>query len=234
MTVANDGREAVALWGKSTFDVVLMDVQMPEMNGLDATAAIRAREPAGARRVPIVAMTAHAMASDRDQCLAAGMDAYVSKPVRAGDLFATIERVAAQAEGGTTAPQPAAPVPATADLFDAATLIANFGGSRELVSEVIGVFLADSESLVAATRLAAERQDAAALAGAAHALKGSIGLFSRGQPFEVARRIELKARDGDLSQSADEAAELEAAVALLGRELRALAETLRRVDQPSP
>jgi CheY-like chemotaxis protein len=212
-----------------------MDVQMPEMNGLDATAAIRAREPAGARRVPIVAMTAHAMASDRDQCLAAGMDAYVSKPVRAGDLFATLERVVLPVDGGEALPSPVPQRPEPASgVLESATLIENFGGSRELVGEVIGVFLADSEALVAATKTAAERQDAAALAGAAHALKGSIGLFSRGHPFELARRIELEAREGDLAGSIEHVAELEAAVARLGRELRALTETLGGVNQAAP
>jgi CheY-like chemotaxis protein len=224
----------VSLSGQSAFDVVLMDVQMPEMNGLDATAAIRARESAANRRVPIVAMTAHAMASDREQCLTAGMDAYVSKPVRARDLFATIEQVTAPAVGDAP-PSPAVPLEsAPADLFDVATLTENFGGSRELVGEVIDVFLADSDSLMASSRLAAERRDASALAGAAHAVKGSIGLFSRGRPFELARQIELKARAGDLSQADADVGELEAALSLLGRELRALRETLPRASRPSP
>ena len=234
VTVANDGREAVSLSGQSAFDVVLMDVQMPEMNGLDATAAIRARESAATRRVPIVAMTAHAMASDREQCLTAGMDAYVSKPVRARDLFATIEQVTAPAVADAP-PSPAPPSEsAPADLFDVATLTENFGGSRELVGEVIDVFLADSDSLMASNRLAAERCDASALARAAHAVKGSIGLFSRGRPFELARQIELKARAGDLSQADADVGELEAALTLLGRELRELRETLPRASRPSP
>ena len=110
----------------------------------------------------------------------------------------------------------------------------NFGGSRELVGEVIDVFLADSDSLMASSRLAAERRDASALAGAAHAVKGSIGLFSRGRPFELARQIELKARAGDLSQADADVGELEAALTLLGRELRALRETLPRASRPSP
>jgi PAS domain S-box-containing protein len=96
VTVAPDGRAAVALVGSAAFDVVLMDVQMPEMDGLEATAAIRAGEDDGTRpRLPIVAMTAHAMTGDRERCLAAGMDAYVSKPVRRAELLAVLDRVCA-------------------------------------------------------------------------------------------------------------------------------------------
>jgi PAS domain S-box-containing protein len=228
VTVANDGREAVDLSARSDFDVILMDVQMPEMNGLDATAAIRQRERGGPRHVPIIAMTAHAMAGDRDQCLAAGMDAYVSKPLRAGDLFDAVERMSASLAGDAgPSPRPEAPGPAAGDSLDAGTLIANFGGGRDLVAEVIDVFLADSEGMAAALRRAIESRDDGAAAGAAHALKGSIGLFSRGRSFELARQIELKARAGDLSHAPEAVAELEGAVASLGRELRALRESLR-------
>ena len=93
--VVGNGKEAVAALEAEAFDVVLMDVQMPEMDGLEATAAIRAREKASGERVPIVALTAHAMKGDREQCMAVGMDGYVSKPLQPGELFDTIERLAA-------------------------------------------------------------------------------------------------------------------------------------------
>jgi CheY-like chemotaxis protein len=94
ITAAN-GQEAVLAMEHHRFDLVLMDVQMPLMDGLDATRAIRRHERAMGRHTPIVAMTAHAMQGDRDECLAAGMDDYVSKPVQSALLFATIERVLA-------------------------------------------------------------------------------------------------------------------------------------------
>jgi CheY-like chemotaxis protein len=83
----------VEVWGKQPFDLILMHVQMPEMDGFEATAGIRGQEKSGGECIPIIAMTAHAMVGDRERCLAAGMDDYVSKPINVTDLFAAIERV---------------------------------------------------------------------------------------------------------------------------------------------
>jgi two-component system sensor histidine kinase/response regulator len=104
VTVAGDGRAAVAALEKQSFDLVLMDVQMPEMDGFQATAAIRAKEQPGGRRQPIIAMTAHALKGDQDRCIAAGMDGYVSKPIRTADLFAAIEAAVGTAK--PSAPEP--------------------------------------------------------------------------------------------------------------------------------
>jgi two-component system sensor histidine kinase/response regulator len=93
VTIANNGREAVALSADETFDVLLMDVQMPEMDGFEAAAAIRARELTTGRHLPIIALTAHAMKGDRERCLEAGMDDYLSKPVRADELSTTLKRI---------------------------------------------------------------------------------------------------------------------------------------------
>jgi CheY-like chemotaxis protein len=95
VTVASNGREAIAALESRPFDLVLMDVQMPEMDGLEATAMIRAREKQTGVHVPIVAMTAHALKGDRERCLAAGMDDYVSKPIRVRELLETLERLLA-------------------------------------------------------------------------------------------------------------------------------------------
>ena len=92
VTQAEDGRIGVEKWSEGTFDIVLMDVQMPEMDGFQATAEIRRLEALQGRRTPIVAMTAHAMSGDRERCLAAGMDDYVTKPVRAESLYEVIGR----------------------------------------------------------------------------------------------------------------------------------------------
>jgi CheY-like chemotaxis protein len=91
VVVAATGKQAVDLWEAGNFDLILMDVQMPEMDGFDATHMIRKREKISGKHVPIVAMTAHAMKGDREQCLQAGMDGYVSKPINQGELFETLE-----------------------------------------------------------------------------------------------------------------------------------------------
>jgi two-component system, sensor histidine kinase and response regulator len=96
---ANSGKKAVEAWRGQFFDLILMDVQMPEMDGLAATGAIREQEKSAAKHIPIIAMTAHAMVGDRERCLAAGMDDYVSKPISAKDLFGAIERVMPKAAG---------------------------------------------------------------------------------------------------------------------------------------
>jgi CheY-like chemotaxis protein len=100
--VASNGREALSLLDKGGFDLVLMDLQMPVMGGLDAVAAIREKERPGEARIPVIALTAHAMKGDRERCLDAGMDAYVTKPVRAAELIAVVERIAL---GGSDYPQ---------------------------------------------------------------------------------------------------------------------------------
>jgi signal transduction histidine kinase/DNA-binding response OmpR family regulator len=100
VTVVGNGREALAALKKKDFDVVLMDVQMPGMDGFEATAAIRERERAAGRHTPIIAMTAHALQGDKERCLSAGMDAYISKPVQTNELFATIEKLAGNRDAG--------------------------------------------------------------------------------------------------------------------------------------
>jgi CheY-like chemotaxis protein len=100
VTVASDGRRAVTLWGAEPFDLILMDVQMPELDGLDATREIRANEAASGKHIPIIAMTANAMAGDRELCIDAGMDGYVAKPVKKASLFSEMSRVlSARTEG---------------------------------------------------------------------------------------------------------------------------------------
>jgi CheY-like chemotaxis protein len=91
VVVVSDGRQALEALEKQKFDLVVMDVSMPEMDGFEAAAAIRAREEGTGSHIPIIAMTAHAMKGDRERCLAAGMDAYVSKPIQASELFQAVK-----------------------------------------------------------------------------------------------------------------------------------------------
>ncbi len=108
VTCANNGKEAVQLWEMNQgrqFDIVLMDVQMPEMDGLQATAYIRKRETETGRHIPIVAMTAHAMKGDRERCLEGGMDSYISKPITAAGLAQVIAQAIADLSNGALAPE---------------------------------------------------------------------------------------------------------------------------------
>ena len=100
VAVAEDGQQALACLERETFDVILMDVQMPVMDGLEATREIRRRERLSGAHAPIIAMTAHALKGDRERCLEAGMDGYLAKPVRAKELYETIEAVLAELGGG--------------------------------------------------------------------------------------------------------------------------------------
>ena len=207
--------------GGEAFDVVLMDVQMPEMGGLEATAAIRARERGTGGHIPIIALTAHVMPGDREQCLAAGMDAFVSKPLRPAELFEAIDQFYPPS-GRPEAGEPIAGTRGPAGQVDGATLLASVGGTASLLAEVVGVFLADVPSMLKRLRDAARAGDANALAAAAHAIKGAVGLFTEGDAFRSARRLEQIARAGDVSAVDAACADLEKAVAGLTGELRHL------------
>ena len=226
VTVVADGRDAVDRAAGGPFDVILMDVQMPEMSGLEATAAIRARERAEGGHVPIVALTASAMAGDREECLACGMDGYISKPLRPDELFATIDSLCAP-PGGTSgsADVPPADVDPTRAI-DLDRLLAGFDGNARLVRDVVDVFLQDAPATLERIRDAARARDARALGAAAHTLKGSAGLFAQGRAYDSARRLEQLARAGDLAGAGAACADVEADVARLMAELRELRPSL--------
>jgi len=226
VSMVSDGGQAVDAAAKQSFDLILMDVQMPGLSGFEATAAIREHEHATGRHTPIVALTARAMAGDREECLAAGMDGYVSKPLRPDELFSTIESLCASVDRTTLAPGVRGPD--TPRMVDLAVLLAGFGGRSHLVKEVMDVFLEDAPAMLTRLRDAARDRDAGQLAAAAHAIKGSAGLFSQGHAYESARRLELLARAGDLATADASCADVEADVAQLMVELRDLRAGLGR------
>ncbi|HZA36203.1 MAG TPA: response regulator [Vicinamibacterales bacterium] len=241
VTTVNNGRQAVAKAMEHAYDVILMDVQMPEMGGFEATDAIRRHEREVGGHTPIVAMTAHAMAGDRERCLASGMDAYVSKPLRADELLGTVDRVGGQVgreEPGwkgsprdethaTAAPQPtgtpgADVASASGPLIDRGALLASVGGSETLLREVVSVFLTDTPKQAAALDTAVRSRDAAAIAASAHALKGSAGLFSKAGAYDAARALEQAARQGDLAGIEVACEDVKREVARLENALRSL------------
>jgi two-component system, sensor histidine kinase and response regulator len=224
VTLVGNGTLAVERAAQEPFDLILMDVQMPEMSGIEATVAIRKQEEGTGRHLPIVALTARAMAGDREQCLAAGMDAYVSKPVKAAELFSTIDAVLA---GAPASARPAPSLETATQSVDVSGLLAGFGGRSDLVAEVIDVFLADAPVMLTRLRKAVAGTDSREVAAAAHAIKGSAGLFSQGEAFEHARALETRARAGDASDAAAACEEIEASIARLSSELRRVRDSLQ-------
>ncbi len=200
VVVANNGVQALAALEDQHFDVVLMDVQMPEMDGLEATANIRAREQTSGAHIPIIAMTAHVMQGDRERCLAAGMDAYVAKPIQADALFAALERLL-PADGPTDADS-APPVAAqTAAPFDREATLHRVDGDRELLREVVDLFREACTDLLAAIDGAIQKQDSLRLRQAAHTLKGEASNFGASATVKASLRLEMMGRDDDLTDA---------------------------------
>jgi signal transduction histidine kinase/DNA-binding response OmpR family regulator/HPt (histidine-containing phosphotransfer) domain-containing protein len=210
VTVVGDGRAALAAIAAATFDVVLMDVQMPEMDGFEATSAIRAQEAVTGGHLRIIAMTAHAMTGDRDRCLRAGMDGYVSKPLDPRLLCAVVEQE-------EIAPSSGAPA------FERASALERLGGDPVLLSEIIQLFLEDCPIRVAAIRAAIDVRDADALCREAHALKGAAGNLSALSLFETAEILEQLGRDHRFDAA-------DAACRRLADEAAHVLDTLRRSE----
>jgi CheY-like chemotaxis protein/HPt (histidine-containing phosphotransfer) domain-containing protein len=243
VTVANNGAEAVRQYAAGGFDLVLMDVQMPEMDGLEATRLIREQERNSGRHTPILAMTAHAIKGDRELCLQAGMDAYVSKPVRARALFSAIDQLVAEqapratgrqelapavAESGELAAEPNPPAPADAgetppvcsewnkDVIDWHAACGRSHLTEAQLHELAELFLNECPKLLSEIRAAAADADAARLRLAAHTLKGSAAIFDAKRAAAAAQWLEGQAASGELAGA-------DAAIAELESELRSVA-----------
>lgn len=176
--IATDGEEAVNLTKQTRYDVILMDVQMPGMNGLDATAAIRKSED-GSGRVPIIAMTAHAMRGDRDRCVAAGMDGYLSKPINAQEMLGLIESLAAGAspvsrDAPATPGRDEPPFRANAVVFDPEEARTRCFNSQDMLCEMIQYFFEEMSSMLPQMRIALEKGDLEEVGRLGHRLKGTL------------------------------------------------------------
>ncbi len=225
VTIAGSGQEALELFGSSLdereeYDLILMDVQMPGLDGLQATARIRERERGPHRRVPIIAMTAQSSESDRLRCLESGMDAYVAKPVHVPELLKMIESAVL---GGNsmnvdlTSEGPS--VEAQLQQLDESLALSRVGGDVELLKEVVELFLDDYPSTLERIKSAVAGRDATALEHHAHSLKGSVSTFGANRAFEAAFSLEKQGRSGDLSGAQEGLRLLEQALAALRPEL---------------
>jgi Amt family ammonium transporter len=209
--VANNGRQAVEAARRGEFDLVLMDCQMPEMDGFEATRALRAEEATGAvlcragGALPIIALTARAVLGDRQECLDAGMTDYVTKPINPAALFAAVgralqvatpRRLRTPAAGSATPAAPAAPreVPAP-DAVDVAQLTDRCGGDAAFVTELLGAFVENARERVAQITASIERGADADVVHAAHNLKGAAGNVSAAPLAQAVAELETAARE---------------------------------------
>lgn len=195
--IAANGHEAVQLFSAESFDLVFMDVQMPEMDGYSATAEIRKRESGCNRHVPIIAMTAHALKGDREKCLAAGMDDYLSKPAKLGEIEAAIRRTTQ--DSPTACPEGSSQEPQvdSAGLWDRTEALDRVGGDESLLNELIEVFFADYPMLASRLTDALARGDIASLREPAHTLKGSLSYLGVPGTARLAQKIESASKEDD-------------------------------------
>ncbi len=209
VSVAEDGEKALATLGKETFDLILMDVQMPRMDGIQTTLKIREQERKTGNHVPIVAMTAHAMAGNRERCLAEGMDGYLPKPIRTQELYQTIENLL---EGFPQRDEAPPPECQGTEIFDESELLNRFQGDREFLYELVDLFLDDYPKHVAAMRQAIRTGDMPVLRRSAHTLKGSVGNFNCSEAFHAVTRVADAAENSDVKEAGPALAELEQAL----------------------
>ena len=240
VVVASDGQQALDALATEKFDLVLMDMQMPVMDGIEATQRIRERErtSGSSTRQPIVAMTANAMQGDRERCLAAGMDGYVSKPVKQEELFDAISSVLGirgsrvsevqKPEGNLPGAEAVVSQKAGANvnvninamIYDRSEVIQRLGGDEELFSTLVNMFVADSSAYCRALEQALASGDAPTLRREAHTIKGLLATFSDQSGTSLAQQLENLSKTGDLACAADLTAELVSAVQQLADVLR--------------
>lgn len=219
--IAHNGREAVDRTAHSPYDLVIMDVQMPTMDGLQATGAIRQREEASGEHLPIVAMTAHAMRGDKEKCLDAGMDYYLSKPIDADKLIRVVEafgsgEIAGDIEAASEPDEPEVvetPVPKTGvakpeQVWDPDAALKRLGDDEELLSDMIGYFEEDSDELLRAINTSLNAKNPEEVARAAHSLKGLCSNFEA-DAARIALEIQETAESGDLTYAQNQVSRLQ-------------------------
>jgi CheY-like chemotaxis protein len=239
VAVAGNGKEALSQLTTHRFDLILMDIQMPEMDGLSATRTIRESEKATRRHLPIIAMTAHAMKGDRERCIEAGMDGYVSKPISSQEVEVAIAGVLglrgepAPVTGPEAQPlesdqeHATAPAAPSRIVWNMGETLERLGGDEKLFNEVIEIFLNDVPKHMASLRRAIAAGDAEAVEGAAHTLKGELGYLAISEVSQKARELEEFGRNSDLRFAAD-------LYATLASELSELLTSMRGTIGPNP
>jgi CheY-like chemotaxis protein len=209
VTIANNGVEVLEQLEKRGFDLVLMDVQMPEMDGLAATRELRRRETIVGRRTPVVAMTAHAMRGDRERCLEAGMDDYLCKPIRLRDVSDKLDELFSGQDPESVETEFVLESTVHQEVIVWSEALANVAGDQNLLKELVQVFLDDTPVLMMQTVEAALQDDVEALRAAAHKVKGSMLFLNPRDAIQVIQEVEQLAAKGNLEAARESLNELE-------------------------
>ncbi|MGA7155341.1 MAG: response regulator [Acidobacteriaceae bacterium] len=217
--VVNNGKEALGRSQAEEFDLILMDIQMPEMDGLEATTAIRDAETRTGKHLPIVAMTAHAMKGDKEACLSAGMDGYLSKPIRVDEL----KRAMSEATKTKSIDRSSEPKPFRA-IGRLELLLDSVMGDQALLAEMAELWLADSTKQEIQIQKGFASGDAIMIQRAAHALKGSVGTFQATAAQDAASQLEVCAKDTDFVGAREAFERLSTQINLVRQDLRQLAQ----------
>jgi two-component system sensor histidine kinase/response regulator len=230
--LAQNGLEVLQWLDRATFDLILMDVQMPRMGGIETTMAIRAREKHTSAHIPIIALTAHAMKGDKETFLAAGMDDYLAKPLNSIHLFEKIQQLAVARSSAlqeATAPrEPVKPAP----IFDYQTALDRFEGDVDFFWELAGIFEENSVQLLEEIRTSVAAHDHDRLRRAAHTLKGAVSNFVAPEVVEVAQRLETMGKDANLEGVEAVVYHLEALIARFRNELAMLDPKVLATQEP--
>lgn len=208
VTVAEDGERTLAAWRHDDFDLILMDVMMPNLNGIEATEQIRREEASTGKHIPIIALTANAMQGDREKCLAAGMDSYLPKPIRYDVLQDEIETVLTVRQSPGVPQAAATAGQGELPIFDRADALDRIGGDEELLQALLDIFTAEYDNYIGNIDQAYAAENWPDFVRAAHTLKGALGTIAAARAQKKAEALEFAAKAGEQARYAPLVAEL--------------------------
>jgi two-component system sensor histidine kinase/response regulator len=240
VTPTSNGVEAIQAFKKGDFDLILMDVQMPEMDGFEATRKIENRSRAkqtlltnhqsSIHSIPIVAMTAHAMRGDREKCIEAGMDDYVSKPIKPEALFCVIDKVVRKSQSKKTQKriQPSQNSKTySPKTFDLSVAMKAVLGDEILFREIAEMFIKNCDDSIAKIKKGIAGNDACILKREAHSLKGAIGNFSAKEAYEVAYHLEKLGEQSEMATAKEKVSNLESVLNELTSEMKIVLQEMK-------
>ena len=202
VTVANDGKEALSFYEQQRFDAILMDIQMPNVDGFEATEIIRKKEKKSGCRIPIIAMTAHAMKGDKDRCLNAGMDGYIAKPIQSRELIQTIHSfISAKNTAASIEEIPAVSYIEIESVVDKNAILERIDGDTDILREITGLYFEEIPVLMQAVEEAISRKEDFPLERSAHTLKGMVSNFAAPLAMKAALDLEIIGREKKIEEA---------------------------------